>query len=429
MRTGRRTVIFGFVKDSQTTGGFPVRVTTVLNKLLNLPGLWVQGISFQPDGLVIHVRRRFQLLTCPECGTQMKGRFEEHHRRWRHLAIWGMSTWIEGPIRRLRCPTCDKVQTEAVAWARHRSFCTRTFEDVVGMLAQKLDHTAVATLTGISWATVGSIAQRLVAEHLHEDRFEGLRRIGIDEISYRRHHRYLTVVIDHDRQRVIWVGEGKSAETLAGFFKLLGPERAASIEMVSIDMSGSFIKAVREALAQAQIVFDRFHVARLAQNAVDHVRRDLMRRLDPEHRRDLKRTRWVLLKRPEAHGPGERAKLQEVRRLNDALYRAYLLKETFLEVFENRTRSGAVRDIRAWLAWAARSRLPAFVRLGRTVRRHLEGILAFIESGLTNARLEGMNNKIRLLSHRAFGFHSAQPLIATIYLCCSNIQLPEFQLV
>lgn len=150
-----------------------MRVTTLLNKLLNLPGLWVQDVSFEPEGLVIHVRPRRRLLTCPVCGTRVRGRFQQSRRRWRHLAIWGQSTWIEGPIRRLRCPSCKKVKTEAVPWARHDSDFTRTSEDVVGLLAQKLDRTAVAELTGVSWRTGGSIAERIVAEHLHEGRFEG----------------------------------------------------------------------------------------------------------------------------------------------------------------------------------------------------------------------------------------------------------------
>lgn len=406
-----------------------MRITTVLNKLLKLPGLWVRGIRIHDDTLVIEVRRRFRLLTCPECGTQVRGRFEENTRRWRHLAVWGFTTWIEGPIRRMRCPKCRKVQTEAVPWARHRSLFTRYFEDAVGLLAQKLDHTSVAALTGISWATVGSIAERLVGEHLHEDRFDDLRAIGIDEISYRRHHRYLTVVIDHDRERVIWVGEGKSAATLQGFFDELGPERAASIELVSIDMSGGYIKAVEECLPEATVVFDRFHVARLAQDAVDEVRRAQMRELDPEDRRSVKRTRWLLLKRPASLRTDERARLDLVRRANNALYRAYLLKETFLGIFDHTHLRRANEALDAWLAWAQRSRLQPFVRLGRTVRKYRDGILAFIDSRLTNARLEGMNNKIRLLSHRAFGFHSAEPLIATIYLCCSKITLPELRLV
>lgn len=406
-----------------------MRVTTLLNKLLKLQGLWVRSIRFEKDGgLVIQVRRRCRLLTCPECGTRVKGRFEEKIRRWRHLAIFGTTTWIEGPIRRLRCPTCRRVQTEAVPWARHRSVFTRHFEDAVGFLAQKLDHTAVSNLFGISWAAVGSIAERLVAEQLHDDRFENLRAIGVDEFSFRRHHRYVTIVIDHDRTRVIWAGEGKSSETLAAFFEELGPERRASIELVSIDMAAGYIKVIEDVLPHATIVFDRFHVARLAQDAVTEVRRAQMRLLDPEDRTSIKGTRWALLKNPENLRASERAKLDLVRRTNNALYRAYLLKETFLDIFTYRSPYHARRAIAAWLAWAQRSRLTSFVRLARTVRQHLAGILAFIESRLTNARLEGMNNKARLISHRAFGFHSAEPLIAMIYLCCSNIILPQLQL-
>ena len=406
-----------------------MRVTTLLNKLLQLPGLWVQAIRFEDDTLIIEVRRRFQLLTCPECGTQVRGRFQETTRRWRHLAIWGTTVFIEGPIRRLRCPECCVVRTEEVPWARHRSAFTRSFEDAVGLLAQKLDHTAVAALTDIAWATVGSIAERLVDEHLHEDRFDDLHAIGIDEISYRRHHRYLTVVIDHDRQRVIWAGEGKSADTLNAFFDELSDEQLDSIELVSIDMSAAYIKAIEQYLPEATVVFDRFHVARLSQIAVDEVRRVQMRALGTEDSRRLKRTRWLLLKRPEHLNLAEKAKLDLVRRANNTLYRAYLLKETFLDIFDYKSSWRARRAIEAWLAWAQRSRLTPFVRLARTVRKHLDGILAFIDSRLTNARLEGMNNKIRLLSHRAYGFHSADPLIATVYLCCSKITLPEIQLI
>ena len=203
----------------------PMRITTFLNRTIGLPGLWVKGVRIEATRgeetpiVVIEIGRRFHKLTCPECGTQVRGRFNERKRWWRHPGIWGHRTYLEGPIRRLRCPECDAVRTEEVPWARPRSWFTRFFEDAVGLLAQQLSHTAVAELTGISWATVGSIAERLVAEKLHEDRFENLRRIGVDEISYRKHYHYLTVVVDHDRNRVIWVGVGKSGDTLAEFLK------------------------------------------------------------------------------------------------------------------------------------------------------------------------------------------------------------------
>lgn len=406
-----------------------MRVTTVLNRMIALPGLWVKGVRFENEHLVISIQRRFRSLTCPVCATRVRGRFQETTRRWRHLAIWGHPTVLEGPIRRLRCPTCAAVRTEAVPWARPRSAFTRHFEDAVGFLAQQLNHTEIAAMTGIAWVTVGSIARRLVAEKLDATRFEDLRRIGVDEISYRRHHRYLTIVVDHDRDRVVWVGVGKSAETLAGFFQALGRERSAQLAVVSIDMSAAYEGAVREAAPQARIVFDRFHVVRLANDALDTVRRAEVAKLAPTDRPALKGTRWALLKRPEHRTTAEDAQLAAIARANQPLYRAHLLKESFLDIWEADTRAEAAERLDQWRAWAARSRLPSFVKLARTVTAHLEGILEFFEMRLTNARLEGMNNKIRLLNHRAFGFHTPDPLIATIYLCCSGIMLPQLQLI
>ena len=179
----------------------------------------------------------------PEGSTRVRGRFEERRRRWRHLPIWGHTSCLEGPIRRLPCPTCETVRTEEVPWARYGSSFTRPFEDVVGLLAQKLNHTDVAQLTGIAWVAVGSIARRLVDGKLDEDRFHDLRRIGMDRFSYRRHHRYLTVVVDHDREQVVWAGEGKFAKTVLDFFQGLGPVRAPALQLVSIDMSAAYDKA------------------------------------------------------------------------------------------------------------------------------------------------------------------------------------------
>jgi transposase len=402
-----------------------VRVNTLLNKLLHLPGLWICGLRFSEGALILTFRRRFRRLTCPVCGTSVLGRFEEKIRRWRHLSLWGVPTYLEGPIRRLRCPTCQSVRTERVPWARPGSDFTQPFEDVVAFLAQSLNRTAVTELAGVAWETVGRIADRLVAEKLDDRRFEGLRRIGVDEIAYRRHHKYLTVVVDHDTGKVVWAAPGKSAETLSAFFRELGPERLASIEIVSLDLSAAYQKALREALPNAQIVFDKFHVAQLAQKALDEVRRELVRELAPDQRSTLKKTRWALLRRPDtAPDPAkDEAKLSVIQKHNAPLYRGYLLKESLLEILDAPTRPQAEIEAKAWLAWATRCRLRPFVRLARTVRDHLEGILTAVHTGLTNARLEGINNKIRLLSHRAYGFHSAQSLIATVYLCCAGIQL------
>jgi transposase len=410
-----------------------MRVTTLFNRLLRLPGLRVTGVAFEGRGqavLVLRIARTFKLLTCPECGTQVRGRFEEKPpRRWRHLPVLGHVTYLEGPIRRLSCPRCERVVTEGVPWARAGSTFTRPFEDAVALLAQKLSKTALAELMQISWVTVGSIAERVVEEKLDLHRLDDLRRIGIDEISYRGQRRFLTIIADHDSGRVVWAGEGKSSATVREFFDELGAERAARLELVTMDLSAAFQKAVREGAPNAEVIFDRFHLARLAHDALDAVRRADFHKLDAEAGAELKGNRWILLKRPDNLDPEEQERLAVLSKVNKRVYRAYLLKESFLDLFETKNEKRAAQALDAWIAWATRSQLPPFQRLARTVKKHRAGILRAIELPLSNARLEGTNNKIRLLSHRAYGFHTAAALISMIYLCCSGIVLPQLHII
>jgi len=405
-----------------------VRVTTLLNKLLNLQGLRVTGAWFEDGAMIVSVHRTFRLLTCPCCGRRKGGRESRSTRRWRHMAIWGNEVWIEGEIRRLSCRKCAKTVTEAVPWARHDSKFTRPFEDAVALLAQQTDKTAVAELTGIVWETVGAIAERVVAEKLDPVRFEDLRRIGVDEISFRKRHRYLTVVTDHDRRRVIWAAEGKSSDVLKSFFKLIGLEACERIEIVTMDMSAAYEKAVRDTLPNAKIVFDHFHIAKLANEALNEVRRALMREAaDKKAKAQIKGTRWATLHRMD-NARDEHHEILARLRPEQPLGRAFLLKESLLDILRHAV-AKPQEALQGWLAWAARSRLEPFVRLGRTIRDHLGGVVALLHERVANGLAEGMNNKIRLLSHRAYGFHSASPLIAMIYLCCGGITLPHLQLV
>jgi len=297
---------------------------------------------------------------------------------------------------------------------------------VVAHLAQQMAKTPLLALMRIGWRALGSILERVVAEKLEPERLEGLVLIGVDEVSWRRRHRYLTCVVDQLGGRVVWAAEGRSAETLGRFFSELG-ERRQTIMAVSIDMSGGYEKAIRAAIPRARICFDPFHVVSLAQRAVDSVRRDEWNRHERSatpHGRWIKGTRWALVKAPENRSERQDELLAQAQRTNARLYRAYLLKE------ELRALYGAGVDVDAaaahldrWLAWAQRSKLRPFVKLQRTIRRHREGILDAVRIGISNGRVEGLNTKIRLLSSRSFGFHSAAPLIALVYLCCGGIEV------
>jgi transposase len=263
-----------------------------------------------------------------------------------------------------------------------------------------------------------------VGRRLDPDRLDDLRNIGIDEFSYRRHHRYLTVVVDHDRRRVVWAAPGRSAKTLETFFDELGPERCQAIEAATIDMAAGYIKALAERVPEAQVVFDRFHVQRLASDAVDAVRREQLRELrGTDEGRALFHARFALLKNPWNLKPKEHDKLATIQQTNEPLYRAYLLKETLAQALGQRDVSRARRGLRDWLSWASRSKLKPFVRVARTIRKHFDGILAYVRLRLTNGVVEGFNNRLRMIARRAYGFHGPGPLAAMLFLCCGGITL------
>jgi transposase len=408
-----------------------VRVSTAFNRMLRLPGASVTGVQFGPEGVIVTVRLRRRRRVCSGCG--QVGRLQIHDRRvkrWRHLDLGASRCIIECELRRLWCHACGGPRIEPVPWARPGAAHTRDFEDLVAFLAQQMAKTAIARLLRVAWDTVGRIVERVVADHLDERRLRGLVAIGVDEISYRKGQRYLTCVADHASGAIIWARPGRNAATLAAFFDRLGPDGRRSIRAVSIDMSAGYEHAVRAAVPNAEVCFDPFHVVKLANEAVNQVRRadwNAHSKSTTQTGRWIKGVRWTLLKAPERLTERQQARLAEVQHANRGLYRAYLLKEELRALYHLPDRSLAPEHLTAWLAWASRSKLKPFVRLARTIRRYRDGILAAIRLDITNARLEGLNSKVRLISHRSFGFHTPDPLIALIYLCAGGIVIdPPF---
>jgi len=400
-----------------------VRVTTVFRKLLGVTGLLVRSVAFEEGGLIIDVRPRWHRPRCGGCGRQRPAYDQVEPRLWRHLALGRHVFWFRYAPRRVDCGACG-VRVEKVPWAAHGSRFTHDLEEMVAYLAQRMDRTAVQRLIGIDWRTVGTIIQRVVAERLDPARLEELYIIGVDELSFRRHHNYVTVVVDHLKKRVVWTSEGKSAATLNKFFDELGPDRTKAITHVTLDLSNAYNTVVDARAPQATKVFDRFHVQRLASDAVDQVRRDEVREVaGTEGAHFLKHSRWSLLKNPWNMNLRQKEKLAEVQRTNRRIYRAYLLKESLAQGLDYRQAGRAERHLSGWIGWAVRSKLAPFVKLAHTIKRFMTGILAYIATGLSNGLTEGLNNKTRLITRRAYGFHSAQALTAMIHLCCGGIVL------
>jgi transposase len=373
------------------------------------------------------VRLQRRRRVCSRCGQLVAVTHDTARRRWRHLDLGGVRCFVEASLRRVRCPDCG-VRVEAVPFARPGARHTRAFDQLVAALAQQMARTPWQRLLRVGWETIGRICARVLGERLGPWRFDGVRRIGIDEVSYRRGHRYLTLVVDHDRGRIVWVSEGARQQTsLDGFLAALGPARAAAIEAVSVDMAPGYHKALKKRLPQATICVDPFHVVKLANQALERVRRTQWRihhgRRQSAHDRWLIGARWALLTAAERHSEPQRELLAELERANRDLYRAYLLKEQLRALYHLPDPSQAPALFDAWLEAAQGCGLAHFQRLAKTLARFRAGILAAIKLGLSNGRLEALNSKVRLISHRSYGFHSAQALIALVYLCCGGLQI------
>lgn len=400
-----------------------MRATTLLSILLGLKFTRVLGFEFLETGLIADVAPNTRRPRCSGCGRRAPRIYDRRPRLWRHLDLGGMELQLRYDLRRVDCRHCG-VLTEAVPWAEHGSRFTRQFEQTAAYLAQRTDRTTVSTMLRIAWVTVGHIVARVVSRLGPADRLEGLTHIGIDELSVRRHHEYVTIVVDHIKGHVVWVHPGKNAATVKRFFEELGLERAAKIEAVTIDMSGAYIQAVTEGAPNARLIFDRFHVQRLAHDALDEVRRQQMRELrGTDEGAAIKKTRFALQKNPWNLTQPETERLALVQRHNRPLYRAYLLKETLADILSRRQPGVARQKLLDWIGWALRSRLAPFQRVARTIRKHLDGALGYVATGLSNGPSEGLNGKVRTITRRAYGFHSAQSLIGFIFLCCSGITL------
>lgn len=383
----------------------------------------IERVEFDEDAdaVVAEVRpRRAKKQRCGRCGRRAPGYDQgEGRRRWRALDLGEVRSFVEADAPRVNCPEHGPTVIQ-VPWARHGAGHTRAFDDTVAWLATHTSKTAITVLLRIAWATVGAIVARVVDEARAEvDPFDGLVRIGIDEISYKRGHRYLTVVVDHDSGRLVWAAKGRDKKTLEGFFDALGDQRCAQIRLVSCDAAEWIGDVVRARCEGATVCLDAFHLVRWVTDALDEVRRetwnDARRSGMKAHARDLKGARYALWKNPEDLTARQEAKLAWIAKVNRRLYRAYLLKEQFRAII-------AVKGVRAllmleqWLDWAARCRIPAFVDLGRRIRNHLPGVEATLLHDLSNALVESTNTKIRVLTRVAYGFREPEHLIALALL-------------
>jgi len=397
-----------------------------IGKLLRFQGLKVVDFAFEGrDRLLILVKPHKNGCRCPECGrrgTILRTRPEV--RWWRDISVGGWSVVLQYCPREILCATHGRV-TEAIPWADPYARITYRLEYLILRYCQIMTQKAAAELLHISPSTLSDTLHRSITRVRKGHRLRGLKRIGIDEVSYAKGHKYATLVYDLERACVVWAGRGKERETIDVFFnEVLSPYQKERIEWACCDMSQTYIGAIEDHCPNATLVLDRFHIVKALNGAIDEVRKEQWRLAGGDERKVLKGLRWLLYRHSSTRTPQDTRTLKALNKGNARIYRAWVLKDQFEHFWEYKAPWAAERFMKRWMTSALRSRLEPLRKFVRTLREHYAGVLAFVGSRLTNAISEGLNRIIRIVKNRASGFRTFDAFTDMIFLTVGDVDIP-----
>lgn len=383
---------------------------------------YVSGVEFRPDERQLELRIDFErggTFACPACGAAGCKAYDTEERRWRHLNFFQFETYLVARMPRADCGGCGIKPVEA-PWARPGSGFTLLFEAMVLMLAAHMPVRAVARFLGEHDTRLWRVLRHYVDQARQSRDDSAVSEVGIDETASRRGHNYVSLFVDMERARVLYVAEGRKAATVEEFRKDLEAHggKAATVREICCDMSPAFIKGIEQAFPKAAITFDKFHVMRVIGDAVDKTRRS-----ERQEHPELKGKRYALLRNEETLSADDAAFVYDlVRQRTSKTARAVHLRLTFRDFYDQPNKS-AERYLKKWYGWAIRSRIPAMVDAARTIKRHWAGVLRWFESRITNGLLEGLNSLIQAAKAKARGFKTFENLRTIIYLIAGKLDL------
>ncbi len=398
----------------------------VIGKLLKFKGFKAVDLAFKRDNeLHIAVKPFKNGCQCSQCGRRGKiVRIRPEVRWWRDIPVGGWTVWFMYAPREIQCPTHGRVE-ERLPWADPYARMTYRYEYVMLRYCQMMTQKAAAGLLRISASTLSDQLHRCIKRIRAGHRIRGLKTIGIDEISYCKGHKYATLVYDLDRSVVLWVGEGKGRATIDKFFDtMLSDYQKQQITAGCCDMSDAYIGAITTHCPNAALVLDRFHLVKALNGAVDEVRKEQWREANVNDRKALKGLRWLLYRHSSTRSRKDTRTLRSLDKGNRRIYRAWCLKDEFERFWNYNARWAAERFLKGWMTAVRRSRLEPMKKFVETIQRHYDGILAFIDTGLTNAIAEGLNRIVKIVKNRASGFRTLDPFADMIYLTTGDVDIP-----
>jgi transposase len=401
-------------------------VESMIRQTLGIKRHVIKNVIQTADGIEVQLDiRKGWKQSCGTCGALGRVRDRLKERRWTHVPLWGISVTLVFSPARVRCETCGKILVASMPWSQGKCRLSVGLIWLLSAWCRLLPWDQVAKLYRVHWNTVAAAVRQAVSYGLEHREISGVLYIGVDELSRRKGHVYVTNVYDLTTRRLLWSGEGRSKATLRRFFEEHASDLKQTVKGVCCDMWQPYIDMIRDHQPEATLVFDKFHVIQHLNKAVDQVRRDEARELRKKNPELLKRTRYIWLKNPENLTDKQRARLGHLEKLNLRSNRAYLLKESFREIWNYKRKGWAKRYLKKWFWWATHSRLKPMRDFAWLLRRHEDGILAYFDERISNGAVEGMNNKAKVVSHRCYGFRTATTYITALYHCLGNLPEPE----
>jgi transposase len=400
-----------------------MRDTDLLQLALALVPPWlVRRSDFDPQRrrLDIHIDfPRGSRFACPGCGAADCPAYDTEEMTWRHLNFFQHHAYLHARVPRIECASCG-IKKVSVPWAREGSGFALLFEALIMALVQAMPVKAVARLVGEHDTRLWRVIHHYVDRGRARADFSAVTRVACDETAARRGHDYITLFVDLDRARVLFATEGKDAGTVAAFaadFAAHGGDPGAVAE-VCIDMSPAFIKGTADHLPNAAVTFDKFHAVKIINDAVDRVRR-----AEQKAHGQLTGTRYIWLRNPATLSDKQRATLESLRTRTLKTARAYQIRLTFQEFYDQPDGTAAAAFLKKWYFWAAHSRLAPIIEAARTVKRHWDGILRWFDSKIANGLIEGINSLVQAAKAKARGYRSTRNLTAIVYLLAGKLDL------
>lgn len=411
-----------------------MRVKSILNQVEKYKDFVYEGVRWQGEGqelaLVVEVRARAHRPgRCSQCGESRPGYDRLPARRFEYVPLWAIPVYFVYAPRRLQCPRCG-IKVEAVPWAQGKETLTRSYMQFLATWARRASWQEVARFFHTSWEKVfHSVCAQVEWGLAHRD-LSGIQALGIDETSWQRGHRYLTVVyqLDGAVRRLLWVGQRRTAETLQQFFQFFGEERTRQLRFICSDLCQAYLEVIAERARQAVHVLDRFHVALNINKAIDQVRAEESQEMRQKGFEPiLTHSRWCLLKRPEHLTPKEEIKLADLLKANLRTVRAYLLKQDLEQVWTWTTARVAGKYLHRWFHKVLRSRLEPLKRVARTLRDHEPLVLNWFRADkhISSGPTEAMNNRLQLTLRKACGFRTFRAAEVALYHTLGALPEPE----